>query len=191
MNNNFRMSGQRLWLLAVFCLAAAAVTGCGMMRDPGMSPALAGSAVGMSPADQAFAAMAAGGGLYQVGVSRLAVRRAVNPQVKAYGQMLVDHHTTANNELKQLLSARGVTPPSAIPPDKEEKIRRLSGMNGTEFDRRFVRGVGLDDHALDIALFERESRDGFDSGLRAWATKMLPTLRWHLQAAQALQRAMR
>lgn len=191
MKNDARICGQHLRLLAAMCLAAVAATGCGLMRDPGMSPALAGSPVGMSPADQAFATMAAGSGRYQVGVARLAVRRAVNPQVKAYAQMLVDHHTTANKELMQLLSTRGMTPPSAIPPDKEEETQRLSGLTGAEFDRQFVRGVGLDDHALDIALFDRESRDGFDSGLRAWATKMLPTLRWHLQAAQALQRAMR
>lgn len=189
MKDNNRMSNRCPWRLAVVCVAAAAVTGCAMMRDAGWSPALAGSPVGMSPADQTFATMAAGSGRYQVGVSRLALRRAVNPQVKAYAQMLVDHHTTANNELMQLLRARGMTASSAIPPDKEEKTRRLSAMHGAEFDRQFVRGVGLDDHALDIALFDRESRDGFDSDLRAWATKMLPTLRWHLQAAQALQRS--
>jgi putative membrane protein len=172
------------------CLAAALTAGCGMMQDSRSSSASA-SAAALSPADQAFATMAAGSGMYEVGVARLAVTRAVNPQVKAYAQMLVDHHTMANTELMRLLSARGMKPPTAIPADKEEKTRRLSGSTGAEFDRQFVRGVGIDDHTMDVALFERESSDGADPELRAWATKTLPTLQAHLQAAQGLQASVR
>ena len=170
--------------------AAALAAGCGAMRDSSTS-SMSASAAAMTPADQAFATMAAGSGMYEVGVARLAVSRAVNPQVKAYAQMLVDHHTMANTELMRLLGARGMKPPTSIPADKEEKTRRLSGSTGAEFDRQFVRGVGIDDHMADVALFDRESREGADPELRAWATKTLPTLQAHLQAAQGLQASAR
>jgi putative membrane protein len=51
--------------------------------------------------------------------------------------------------------------------------------------------VGIEDHQSDIALFERASRELRDPELRTWASRTLPALRSHLDAAQSLGSAMR
>jgi putative membrane protein len=185
---------QRAALAATLCAAVALTAGCAMMSRMGIGPRPAPPPVvtgGMSTDDRIFANVATANGLYEVGVARLAVSRAVDPRVRSYGQMLVDHHTLANNELGALLAARGVTPPSGIPADKVAKTSSLSSTTGAAFDRQFVRSVGMDDHMADIALFERESTRGSDPELRAWAAKTLPTLQAHLQQAQALSASLR
>jgi putative membrane protein len=146
----------------------------------------AGAGTQLSATDRAFVMEAAGSGMYEVEVSRLAVNRATNPQVKQYAQMLVTHHTQANSELMALAQSRGIAPPPTLPADKAAKLNSLQLQSGAQFDRQYVQQVGLQDHQTDIALFERASRDANDAALKAWAAKTLPTLRSHLQAAQNL-----
>jgi putative membrane protein len=172
-------------LAAAVSLVAALAAGCGSMNTTSGSGAL-------NTPDAAFAVTAAGSGMYEVTVSRLAVTRAVDPRVKAYAQMLVDHHSMSNRELMSLLSAKGgMAPPSAIPPDKQAKASQLSSRAGADFDREYIRMVGIEDHTTDIALFERESRAGNDPDLRAWAAKTLPVLQAHLSEAQSLSGMLR
>ncbi|MDB5944692.1 MAG: hypothetical protein JWQ13_4258 [Ramlibacter sp.] len=179
-------------LAAAVSLVAALAAGCGSMNTTsGPSAATSGSGALNTP-DAAFAVTAAGSGMYEVTVSRLAVTRAVDPRVKAYAQMLVDHHSMSNRELMSLLSAKGgMAPPSAIPPDKQAKATQLSSRTGADFDREYIRMVGIEDHTTDIALFERESRAGNDPDLRAWAAKTLPVLQAHLSEAQSLSGMLR
>ncbi len=129
---------------------------------------------------------AAGGGLYEVEVSQLAGQKASDPAVKSYADMLVKQHTQANKELKQLAASKGLALPAKPPREKQAAIDRLSKMEGSAFDRQYVRMVGISDHQADIKLFEKASQNARDAELKAWIDKTLPTLREHLQAARNL-----
>lgn len=168
--------------------AAALAAGCAAPEDPASRPATV-RAGGLQ--DPQFITAATGNGRYEVHASRLAMYRAASPQVRSYAQMLVDHHTRANNELMDLVRARGMRLPGVLPRDKRAKLDRLASASGGEFDRMYIRIVGIEDHQTDIALFERASRELRDPELRAWAGKTLPALRSHLEAAQSLGSAMR
>jgi putative membrane protein len=135
-------------------------------------------------AERMFASAAAANSLYEVEASRLALARAANPQVKAYAQMVVDQLTQANHELAALMRAKGMTPPRGLAADKLTKLHRLTELNEANFDKGYVRSVGIDDHQADVARFERASREANDHELKAWIGKVLPTLRGHLEAAQ-------
>jgi putative membrane protein len=135
-------------------------------------------------AERLFASAAAANSLYEVEASRLALSRAANPQVKAYAQMVVDQLTQANHELATLMRAKGMTPPRGLAADKLTKLHRLTELSEANFDKGYVRSVGIDDHQADVARFERASREANDRDLKAWIGKVLPTLRGHLEAAQ-------
>jgi putative membrane protein len=135
-------------------------------------------------AERMFASAAAANSLYEVEASKLALARAANPQVKAYAQMVVDQLTQANHELAALMRAKGMTPPHGLAADKLTKLHRLTELNESNFDKGYVRSVGIDDHQADVARFERASREASDHELKAWIGKVLPTLRGHLEAAQ-------
>jgi putative membrane protein len=135
-------------------------------------------------AERLFASAAAANSLYELEASRLALARAANPQVKAYAQMVVDQLTQANRELAALMRAKGMTPPHGLAADKLTKLHRLTELNASNFDKGYVRSVGIDDQQADVARFERASREARDHELKAWIGKVLPTLREHLEAAQ-------
>jgi len=137
-------------------------------------------------ADQEFVTKAAGGGVYEVAVSKMAAAKAKNPDVKAYADMLVKDHTAANDELKGLASMKGMVLPPDMPADKKAKMDKLS--RSSDIDRDFIKEVGLDDHRTDIALFEKASKNAKDAEVKAWFGKTLPTLKEHRAAAEKLSR---
>ena len=138
----------------------------------------------MSGADRAFMLKAAGSGLYEVEVSKLAADKAESADVKKYASMLADDHTKANAELVALAEARGVKLPAQPPANKRERITRISTMSGPAFDQAYVKQVGIGDHKADITMFEKASRTGKDPEIKAWVDGKLPKLREHLAAAQ-------
>ena len=142
------------------------------------------AAARLTGADVQFVAVAAGSGMYEVEASRVALSRAVDPQVRAYAQMLVDHHTTSNNELMQLVAAKGQRIAPGLPPSLQQKVSMLSGLSSPAFDREYIRMTGVQDHRAGIAAFEQGQRSVTDRDLRAYIDKTLPVLRSHLQHAE-------
>jgi putative membrane protein len=140
----------------------------------------------ISRGDRKFIENAAGSGMFEVQVSQLAASKATDPAVKSFASMLVDQHTAANNELVQIANARKVELPAAPPRALRRDIEKLGKKNGSEFDRDFVRNVGIKAHEKDIKMFEKASKDVKDAQLKAFVDKTLPVLREHLAAAQKL-----
>lgn len=140
----------------------------------------------LSAPDRSLMTLAAGAGLYEVEVSKLAAAKAVSPEVKDYALMLAKHHGESNQALRQLAARKSVPLVAEIPADKKARIEALQGLSGEGFDRAYVDRVGIQDHEADIRLFENMARDASDADLRAFAEKTLPVLRTHLDAAKTM-----
>src|ERR1044071_9022738 len=138
------------------------------------------SANRMGSADQTFVTKAAHGGLAEVKLGTLATQKAANADVKAFGQQMVDDHSKANDELKQLASTKGITLPTDIDAKDQATYDRLSKLSGAAFDRAYMHDMVMD-HRTDVNEFKREADRGADADLKAWASKTLPTLEHHLQ----------
>jgi putative membrane protein len=63
--------------------------------------------------DRKFIMNAAHGGMMEVKLGHLAVDKATNPDVKQFGQRMVDDHSKANSELMALASQKGITLPAS------------------------------------------------------------------------------
>ena len=139
--------------------------------------------------DRKFIQEAAGSGMFEVQAAQLGAKQAKDPQVKSFAEMLVDHHTKANDELVKLANAKQVELSAAPPRDKRRDIEKLGKKQGQEFDTEFVREVGIKAHEKDIKAFEKASKDTKDPELKAFIDKTLPTLKEHLAMAQKLPQA--
>ncbi|GAB3662151.1 DUF4142 domain-containing protein [Ramlibacter alkalitolerans] len=136
--------------------------------------------------DRKFIEEAAGSGMFEVQIGQLAAAKANDANVKSFASMLVDQHTAANNELIKIANAKGVELPAAPKRALRRDIEKLGKKNGDEFDRDFVRNVGIKAHEKDIKLFEKARKDVKDADLKAFVEKTLPVLREHLAAAEKL-----
>jgi len=135
-----------------------------------------------STTDHAFAMKAAQGGLAEVELGRIASQNAGDDSVRQFGQKMVDDHSKANDELKQIASSKGIGLPSSVSSKDKRTAEKLQKMNGPAFDKAYMKDM-VADHKTDVAEFEREARSGSDPDLKAFAQKTLPTLREHLRMA--------
>ena len=158
--------------------APVAQPGAGTRNQPGAGK--------LARADRKFIDDAANSGMFEVQVAQLAASKASDGNVKTFAGMLVDQHTAANNELVKIANARGVELPAAPRRALRRDIEKLGKKNGAEFDREFVREVGIKAHEKDIKMFQKASKDVKDAELKAFVDRTLPHLQEHLAAAEKL-----
>jgi putative membrane protein len=165
--------------------AAAFLTLAAAQQDANSMGAGVTSGTSAKPgaAEQRFMKEAAQGGMAEVELGKLALQNASSDEVKKFGQRMVDDHSKANDKLKELASAKGVTLPQA--PNARQKATKdqLSKLSGEQFDKAYMRDM-LKDHKQDIAAFQSESNTGHDADVKNFAAQTLPTLRDHLKDAQ-------
>lgn len=171
----------------------------------------------LSRADQKFVKDAAKGGMMEVHMGQLGIQKAQNEQVKQYAQRLIDDHTKANAELKQLAATKGIQLPgddhmaaASSSSSDRTKVRasadssEASGSpgksehseHGSMKKLETLSGTDFDrefvrmavtDHEKDVKEFEKQAQKGDDADIKAFAQKTAPTLREHLQQAKTLQ----
>jgi putative membrane protein len=137
--------------------------------------------------DQAFIDEAAKGGVAEVTLGQLAAQRAVNADVRQFGQQMADDHSKANAELLSLGMDRGARPPNGMDADAQAIHGQLALAKGAEFDCSYIDAM-VNDHRKDIDAFKKEADNGQDATVKAWAGRMLPVLQHHLRMAENLQR---
>ena len=141
------------------------------------------------------------GGMTEVKLGELASQKALNADVKAFGRMMVQDHTKAGEELKQLATQHNIQTPAELDDDHRDKIDRLSKLQGAEFDREYMSQM-VDDHENTLeALEDRLDKEGTDENptytpkqndnrvdaqLNQWAAKAAPTVQKHLARAKQI-----
>ena len=144
----------------------------------------AGTANGpLSSADKHFMSNAAEGGLAEVELGRMAAEKGSSQAVRDFGQRMVDDHSKANDQLKDVAGRLGVSLPDHVSAADEAEKAKLKAYSGEHFDRAYI-SLMLRDHRNDIAQFRRESRIGENREVRSFASNTLPTLEQHLRLAQ-------
>lgn len=143
----------------------------------------------LSASDKKFVMDAATGGMEEVQLGQIAAQKASDSDVKNFGQRMVDDHTKANDQLKQVASQKGVTVPSTLPASKQKDVDKLNKLSGAAFDKAYV-SMMVKDHKKDVADFQKESKSGKDSDVKGFASTTLPTLQDHLKMVQDIQSRM-
>lgn len=145
----------------------------------------AGASKMMKSADTAFAMKAAQGGMAEVKMGKLAADKASNPDVKAFGQQMVDDHTKANDQLKSVAQEEGMTLPTDVNAKQQAMHDKLSKLSGTEFDKAYVKDMMMD-HQMDVKEFTKESTSGKNPKIKSFAAETLPVVQGHLDKLKGI-----
>lgn len=138
----------------------------------------------LSSADTAFAMKAAQGGLAEVQLGQLAIDKAANPAVKQFGQRMIDDHTKANDQLKQIAQQQNMTLPATMNAKDQALYDKLKNLSGPQFDKAYMKAM-VRDHEEDIKEFQKEADHGKDSAIQGFASQTLPILKDHLSMAKS------
>jgi putative membrane protein len=133
---------------------------------------------------------AAQSGMAEVNLANLALQKSTNDEVKQLAQKVVDDHTAANNELKDLAASKKVTLPTDVSAKQKAMYDKLNGLSGDQFDMEFIKTM-VKDHESAVSLFQKQADTGKDAEVKAFAAKTLPTLQGHLEMAKSLNDKMK
>ena len=176
-----------------FLVAAGAATAqaTGTTSAPSSAQGMkAGAGASIPAADKTFVEKAAVGGMAEVEMGKMAQQKGSSDQVKQFGSRMVDDHSKANDELKQVASSKGITLPTDLDAKHKSKMDKMQKLSGAQFDRAYMDDM-VADHKQDVAEFKKQATSGKDSDLKSFAAKTLPTLEDHLKMAQSTDAAVK
>jgi putative membrane protein len=160
-------------------------SGSNMNSNMSMSNSMSGMT-----APEGFMMEAARGGMAEVELSRVATTKSQNAEVKKFANQMIQDHTNANAELKQLAGKKNVTLPADLDAEHKALKDKLSGLSGAEFDKEYVNAM-LADHEKSVNLFKAQADGGTDADAKAFAAKTLPKLQGHLDMVKGMQSKMK
>jgi len=137
--------------------------------------------------DRKFLESAAKDGLAEVELGQLASQRAESPEVKQFGQRMVQDHGKANDQLKQLAQSKGLDVPTETDKSHQKKMEKLQKLSGAQFDKQYMDDM-VKDHKKDVKEFQKQAKSAKDADVKNFAAQTAPTLQEHLQMAEAAQK---
>lgn len=169
------------WGLALAILPLAACAS----NTPAPAPAAPAGPPPLAAADAAFITAAAQGGLAEIQAAQLAQTTSRSPKVKAYAAKMISDHNQADDQLKQVATAKGAALPTAPSDAEAQQYTTLQSLKGRKFDHEYVTDQ-VADHQQMLQLFQAEAQGGTDPDLKTLAANTVPTIQAHLDQANAL-----
>lgn len=171
-------------------ISKASVLLCGVCAFvPVWSGAARADKTSLSAADKDFINKATEDNLSEIKLGQLAVEKGQSTAVKDLGRHLVDDHTRANADLKQLADNQGLTLPMEMSASDKGAYDKLASLSGADFDKSFI-DHQVTDHQHDVAEFQKEASRVKNPALKSWVNQVLPTLRQHEEMARRDQKMM-
>ena len=203
-------------LLVVAC-AAGLMVGCNNRTSNAIATSneagTTGTAgAGVSTGDKNFVNDILSDGMAEVDLAKMASDRAASPEVKQFAQMMIDDHTKAGDQLKQIASTHAVPTDAKVDDKHKDLMDKLMKMRGAEFDKEYMEAM-VDDHedaVRDLRSRVDENRSLGDrvtgknpenpatvkpeassnaatTAINQWAADVLPTVERHLDRAKEIK----
>jgi putative membrane protein len=186
--NHQSMKRIHLLTLCGTVIVTLALIGTTQAANEPSQPAAPGSAMNaqgkLDRHDHAFLKKAAEINLTEIQLGQIAEKVSSDPNVKKLASVIIKDHQEANKSLERLAASKGVTLPTEPSIWEKRDISSLEKEQGDKFNKEFLT-FNQKGHEKALALFEKESARTQDPDIKAWANKMVPSLREHL--AMALQ----
>jgi putative membrane protein len=133
----------------------------------------------VSKSDQKFTEKMVCMGLLEVKESELAQSRAVTPSIKTVAAQLLESHTKANNDLKNLAAKKNISVQSDLTSKQQKKLDKLAKCEGKKFDKKYAHCM-KSLHKKSKCKLKKEAKHGKDPELTAWANSQVPIIENHM-----------
>lgn len=135
--------------------------------------------------DKAFVSKALQGGLAEVQFGQLAVQKSNNPDVKQFGQKMVDDHTKLGDEMKQVAQQLDVKPPTSLSSKDRATMKNLKAMSADSFDKAYIKDM-VTDHEKDEREFTETAEHTSNPAVKQVASQGAQLIAQHLQLIQQI-----
>jgi putative membrane protein len=138
--------------------------------------------------DRLFVLEATQAGIAEIEIAKLALQKSQNNSIRQYAQQMIKDHTDANQELTQLATQKGITPPTNTSPKYQAIIAQLSQLSDANFDQAYKDEAGINGHMENLIIHSRQIQLGQDEDLKSLAAKSIRLIDAHLQMIDALSK---
>jgi putative membrane protein len=138
-----------------------------------------------APSTPEFVQKAAMSDMYEVQAGQIATQKGQSDAVKQFGQHMVDAHTQTTQELKGIVQAENIKVdlPTELDAKHKALIDDLNAASAQDFDKTYTKQQ-VKGHKDAADLFEAYSKKGDNAAVKQFASKTLPTIEEHLEAAK-------
>lgn len=143
---------------------------------------LTGTAISTS----AFVQVATISDTFEIEASRVLLARSQHPQIRAYAERMIEHHTMMANEMLALPDATSRMP-ATLDDRHATMLTTLRRQEEVAWLERHYVEQQVEAHTEALAAYEAYAANGDVPALRAFAQKHVGTIRAHLEMARALQ----
>jgi putative membrane protein len=141
----------------------------------------------MPYADSSFLKDVAQANHTEIEAAKLAQTKATSSDIKSFAKQMADDHMKAQEELQKLADTKGVKLPDGPSLMQKARLKLLESGDAAKFDQRYAENFGVKAHDDTVKMFEKEAAQAKDSDVKAFAEKMLPTLKHHQSMASTLE----
>jgi len=135
--------------------------------------------------DRDFVMRASMANTAEISAGRLAAAHGSTAVVRSFGQMMVDDHSRAEEQLKALAVNYGLYAPDSVDAEHMAEKDRLMLLSGEAFDSTYI-NAQVKDHRTTIELFATEISYGNNWDIRGYANTAMPMLNKHLRMADSI-----
>jgi putative membrane protein len=170
--------------LILLFVAAFGLTACN--RENGVEAAPEDRTTSLSQSERDFMMEAAQADLAEIDMAQVALQNSGTGDVKDFANMIKSDHTSALEDLREMMKDTNVPQPKSIPVELQKDISRMRSLTGGEFDREFVNMI-VSEHQKAIEMFRDQQSTAQNQDVKKYVEDTLPTLEMHLEKAQRLQ----
>ncbi len=198
-------------LLALVC--AVALTAACNNRTANRETGTTGTAgAGVSNSDKNFLSDQLSDGMAEIELAKVARDHAASADVKQFAQMMIEDHTKAGDQLKEIVASNSIPVDTKIDDKRKDLMEKLSKLNGSDFDKEYMSAM-VDDHQDAVrdlrsrvdenrsvtdrltgknpenpaAVKSEQSDNRVTMSINDWAANTLPTVERHLDRAKEIK----
>jgi putative membrane protein len=128
------------WVVAIG-LIVSGCSGTEGTKPPQPSAGVGAGGAGADLSDDDFVRDMALKNLAAVELSRTALGKTANPDIKSFAQRMIDDHSAAGESLKSVLSEKRTEWPVQLDDEHRKTADELAKQQGTDFDRDYVEAM--------------------------------------------------
>jgi len=151
-----------------------------------MPGAMMGQAGQVTAGERAFVIAAAQGNVAEIQAGELAQQRTTSQPVRQFAQRMIRDHTQANQQLMQIASRYGITPPSTPGPADQAAYQTLQQLSGAAFDRQYLEQQ-FGAHVTQHAMYETVADRAQTPDVRAYAQRTAPIIQQHIDMLRSMR----
>lgn len=171
-----------LWLTLVFSFYV--LTACN--RGDMVEAARENQPPAVTTSEQDFMTKMMQAYLAELEMSRAALQKSDNSDVRDYAHMIQSDQSGALDDVADLMKSKNVPNPKTSAAETQKDIMRLNRLTGPEFDREFI-NLMVDDHQKAVEMFQDMQTTAQNPDVRKYVEDKLPNLEMHLDKGRQLQ----